>query len=202
MIPHGAFEHLTRLPDERPLPPELAEVEGPVVLCFGVVRPYKGVDVLLEAFRAVEGAELWVVGRPLGVDDLEAGAAATVRFVTRYVSDAELPAFFRRADLLVLPHRNVDVSGRAVRRPGLRQADGAVATSAAFASSSRTTAPGGSCRPATRRRSPAAIGELLADPAERERARRACRARRPRGRSPGTRSPHAPSRSTTRCWAR
>ena len=34
-----------------------------------------------------------------------------VRFVDRYVSDAELPAFFRRADLLVLPHLSVDMSG-------------------------------------------------------------------------------------------
>ena len=108
MIPHGAFEHLTRLPDERPLPAELARVEGPVVLCFGVVRPYKGVDVLMEAFRSVEGAELWIVGRPLGRDDRGGAARPSC---TRYVSDAELPAFFRRADLLVLPHRNVDVSG-------------------------------------------------------------------------------------------
>ena len=60
-----------RLPDppadEAPLPDELAAVEGPVVLCFGLIRPYKGVDVLLDAFRAIEGAELWVVGRPLGM---------------------------------------------------------------------------------------------------------------------------------------
>jgi glycosyltransferase involved in cell wall biosynthesis len=111
VIPHGAFEHLTRQPDERPLPPELAAVEGPVVLCFGVVRPYKGVDVLVDSFRSVEGAELWVVGRPLGVSLEALGAPASVRFVPRYVSDAELPAFFRRADLLVLPHRTVDVSG-------------------------------------------------------------------------------------------
>lgn len=108
VIPHGAFEHLTHLPEERPLPPELAQVDGPVVLCFGVVRPYKGVDVLLEAFRSVEGAELWIVGRPLGVT-IE--TAPRVRVVPRYVGDSELPAFFRRADLLVLPHRNVDVSG-------------------------------------------------------------------------------------------
>ncbi|HEV3376547.1 MAG TPA: glycosyltransferase family 4 protein [Thermoleophilaceae bacterium] len=111
VIPHGAFDHLTRQPDERPLPPELAAVEGPVVLCFGVVRPYKGVDVLVEAFRSVAGAELWVVGRPLGVSLQALDAPAGVRFVPRYVSDAELPAFFRRADLLVLPHRTVDVSG-------------------------------------------------------------------------------------------
>src|SRR5918996_2683670 len=111
VIPHGAFDHLTRQPDERTLPPELAAVEGPVVLCFGVVRPYKGVDVLVNAFRSVEGAELWVVGRPLGVSLDALRAPASVRFVPRYVSDAELPAFFRRADLLVLPHHTVDVSG-------------------------------------------------------------------------------------------
>ena len=83
------------------------------MLCFGVVRPYKGVDVLLEAFRNVE-AELWVVGRPLG-ESMERlrrlAPPGRVRFVPRYVSDRELPAFFRRADLLVLPHRRVDVSG-------------------------------------------------------------------------------------------
>ena len=114
VIPHGAFEHLTRQRREEPLPPELAAVERPVVLYFGVIRPYKGVDVLLDAFRQVEDAELWVVGRPLEVsmEDLRRSAPpGRVRFVDRYVSDAELPAFFRRADLLVLPHRNVDVSG-------------------------------------------------------------------------------------------
>ena len=114
VIPHGAFEHLTRRPDELPLPAELRAVEGPVVLFFGLVRPYKGVDVLLEAFRRVDGAELWVVGRPLGVSMERLRRLAPpgrVRFVERYVSDAEQAAFFRRADVLVLPHRSVDGSG-------------------------------------------------------------------------------------------
>ena len=53
-----------RRPDERPLPAELAAVEGPVILCFGLIRPYKGVDVLLEAFGRISGAELWIVGMP------------------------------------------------------------------------------------------------------------------------------------------
>ena len=85
------------------------------MLCLGVVRPYKGVEVLLDAFRTVaDDAELWVVGRPLGVsiDELRARAgAARVRFVPRYVGDRELPALLRRADVLALPHLNVDVSG-------------------------------------------------------------------------------------------
>jgi glycosyltransferase involved in cell wall biosynthesis len=114
VIPHGAFDHLTRQRHEGPLPPELAAVDRPVVLYFGVIRPYKGVDVLVEAFRQVEDAELWVVGRPLEVSMEHLRRLAPpgrVRFVDRYVGDPELPAFFRRADLLVLPHRSVDVSG-------------------------------------------------------------------------------------------
>ncbi len=35
-----------------------------MILFFGLMRPYKGIDTLLEAFAEVEGAELWVVGNP------------------------------------------------------------------------------------------------------------------------------------------
>jgi glycosyltransferase involved in cell wall biosynthesis len=34
-----------------------------------------------------------------------------VRFVPRFITDAEIPAYFRRADLVVLPYRQVDQSG-------------------------------------------------------------------------------------------
>jgi glycosyltransferase involved in cell wall biosynthesis len=114
-IPHGAFTHLTQQADERPLPEELAGVEGPVVLCFGLVRPYKGLDVLLEAFRGLEGAELWVVGMPRmdmsGLRRLAAECAAPVRFVERFITDPEIPAYFRRADVVVLPYRAIEQSG-------------------------------------------------------------------------------------------
>src|ERR687896_2210366 len=168
VIPHGAFEHLTRQPVERPLPPELAAVEGRVVLCFGVVRPYKGIDVLVDAFRSVEGAELWVVGRPLGVSLEALGAPAGVRFVPRYVSDAELPALFRRADLLVLPHRTVDVSGvlfagLAFGKPMVLSDVGGFRELVEEHGAGRLVPPGDSGALAE------AIGALLADPAERER---------------------------------
>ena len=56
VIPHGAFDYLTELP-ERPLPPELEGASGPVILLFGLIRPYKGADVLLRAFAEMEVRE-------------------------------------------------------------------------------------------------------------------------------------------------
>jgi glycosyltransferase involved in cell wall biosynthesis len=105
VIHHGAFEHLAARPFERRLPPELDAVRGPVVLFFGLLRPYKGLEALLEAWQGIDGAELWIVGRPrMPLALLQARAPRSVRFVPRYVSDAELPAFFRRADVVVLPY--------------------------------------------------------------------------------------------------
>jgi glycosyltransferase involved in cell wall biosynthesis len=115
VIPHGAFDYLTRQDGEVPLPEELRDVEGTVILAFGLIRPYKGTDVLLEAFRRVEGAELWVVGMPRmpmnELRELARRAPGTVRFVDRFVTDPEIPAFMRRADLVVLPYRNIEQSG-------------------------------------------------------------------------------------------
>ena len=120
VIPHGAFDYLTRLPEEKPLPGELEGAEGVVILSFGLIRPYKGVENLLEAFRRVaaavpEEAELWIVGNPrMDVEPLReqaAAAAGRVRILTRFVEDAEIPAIFRRADLVVLPYLDAEHSG-------------------------------------------------------------------------------------------
>jgi glycosyltransferase involved in cell wall biosynthesis len=115
VIPHGAFDYLTRQEDEVPLPEELRGVEGPVILAFGLVRHYKGTDVLLEAFQRLEGAEVWVVGAPRmpmePLHKLAERAPGRVRFVERFITDPEIPAFMRRADLVVLPYRNIEQSG-------------------------------------------------------------------------------------------
>jgi glycosyltransferase involved in cell wall biosynthesis len=115
VIHHGAFEYLTQLPEEKPLPPELEGADGPVVLFFGLLRPYKGIDTLLRAFRHIDGAELWIVGNPrmdIGpLRRLAEEAPGRVRFLTRFVEDAEIPAIMRRADVVVLPYRDAEHSG-------------------------------------------------------------------------------------------
>jgi glycosyltransferase involved in cell wall biosynthesis len=98
------------------LPAELvgspADPMTPVVLCFGLIRPYKGIETLLSAWREVIGAELWIVGRPmLDIAPLVATAPANVRFVPRFVTDAEQAALFARAGIVVLPYERSDRFG-------------------------------------------------------------------------------------------
>jgi glycosyltransferase involved in cell wall biosynthesis len=181
VIAHGAFEHLTRVPGARDLPAELATVEKPVVLCFGLLRPYKGIDVLLHAWRALQpDAELWIVGMPrMDVAALMADAPPSVRWVSRFVVDEELGAYFRRADLVVLPYREIDQSGvlftaLAFGAPLLLSAVGGFPEIAADGAAALVE-PGDATALA------ASLGRLLGDPAARaalgEGARRAAAGR-------------------------
>jgi glycosyltransferase involved in cell wall biosynthesis len=165
VIPHGAFDHLPLIGDSK-LPPELAGAEGPVILFFGLLRPYKGIDVLLEAFRSVEGAELWIVGMPrMPLEPLRAKAGPRVRFVPRFVPDGEIPALFRRADVVVLPYREIDQSGvlytaLAFGKPMVLSRVGGFPE---LGDAARLVTPGDAGELAN------ALNELVADPAERER---------------------------------
>ncbi|GAA2726853.1 glycosyltransferase [Cellulomonas aerilata] len=88
------------------------------VLHFGLVRPYKGVEELLDAFAAVTtpGAQLRLVGR--ATDD---GLAARIRAAERtdarvstlldYVDDETLAHEVGSASLVVLPYRRMHNSG-------------------------------------------------------------------------------------------
>lgn len=118
VIGHGVFEHLVDVPQAKPLPAEFAGVERPVVLQFGLMRPYKGIDLMLEAFAAADpDAELWLVGAArmdtgrLKTLAGDLGIAERVRWIERFIGDDELGAFFERADIVALPYRQIDQSG-------------------------------------------------------------------------------------------
>ena len=118
LIPHGAFDSLASLTPERPV--ELPEPTRPVALFYGLLRPYKGLDVLLDAWRQLAvDAELWIVGAPrMEVPPLPPG----VRIVPRFVTEAESAWCFAHADLVVLPYREIEGSGVLFTALGLGQA--------------------------------------------------------------------------------
>jgi glycosyltransferase involved in cell wall biosynthesis len=105
VIRHGALTGLD-VPGAAPF----ATPDRPVVLMFGLLRPYKGVDVLLEAWRRADvDAELWVIGMPRM--DTAFIHGPRVRTALRFVSAGELAGAFRAASLVVLPYREIDQSG-------------------------------------------------------------------------------------------
>jgi glycosyltransferase involved in cell wall biosynthesis len=120
VIPHGVFQsaaNFSRKADS--LPPELsASKDKQVVLLFGLVRPYKGVDILLQAWEQLlkennpNDIELWIVGMPrMDITALQKSSPTNVSWVPRFVDGEELAATFHHADIAVLPYNQIDQSG-------------------------------------------------------------------------------------------
>jgi len=93
-------------------------LEGDVVLFFGYVRAYKGLDTLLSAWPAVRArrpATLVVAGEFYEDETpyrrLAEAAGDSVRLLSRYIPDAEVEALFKAADVVVLPYRSATQSG-------------------------------------------------------------------------------------------
>jgi glycosyltransferase involved in cell wall biosynthesis len=84
-----------------------------VLLFFGFVRPYKGLEYLVQAMRAVReqvDAQLLVVGEFWTAPDYyrryaeEFGVSEAVTMVNRYVPNEELRPYFELAEVVVLPY--------------------------------------------------------------------------------------------------
>ncbi|WES66180.1 glycosyltransferase [Microbacter sp. GSS18] len=102
--------------DRFPAPARMREPRGRLeILFFGFIRPYKGLEVLLEAMALLDDDEvhLTIVGECWDQPDRwrEGAAALRAETVLRYVSDAEAAEYFARADLVVLPYRSATGSG-------------------------------------------------------------------------------------------
>jgi glycosyltransferase involved in cell wall biosynthesis len=86
------------------------------LLCFGLVRPYKGVDIAIEAMTLADlpDARLTIAGE-IWPDANEVRDKAIrlsqVELVDSYVSDQKAAELFDRADVLLLPYRSVTGSG-------------------------------------------------------------------------------------------
>jgi len=89
-----------------------------VLLYFGLIRKYKGLDILIKAFDHLdETYELLIVGEPYGefkpYQDLidKNRNQSRIHTITEYVADDEVPKYFSAADVCVLPYRSATQSG-------------------------------------------------------------------------------------------
>lgn len=94
------------------------------ILFFGAIAPYKGLDLLVEAFRQIAAQSaayrLIVAGSPKGgcegylakirEEIARIGGERVVQKI-EYIPDDEVELYFKAADLLVLPYRQIFQSG-------------------------------------------------------------------------------------------
>jgi glycosyltransferase involved in cell wall biosynthesis len=90
------------------------EPETPLVLFFGLVRPYKGLEYLLESLAQVhcvdQRVNLLVAGEIWGGESryraqvARLGLGHTVRFDNRYIADEDVPIYFAAADVFAAPY--------------------------------------------------------------------------------------------------
>lgn len=111
--PHPIFRHY---PSAEEYWSRRASLE---LLFFGLVRPYKGLDLALEALArsgrkdihlSVVG-EFWEDRKRYDALIARHGLGDLVELVDRYVSDREAAEYFSRADGVLLPYRSVSGTG-------------------------------------------------------------------------------------------
>lgn len=90
-------------------------------LFFGQVRPYKGIERLIEAFKSTPGLamSLTICGVPLDAEYAESLQALArtdqrIRLDLRYVNESELRALIAQSRVVVLPYRTMYNSGAAL----------------------------------------------------------------------------------------
>ncbi len=119
LLPHPLYAHFgEKLPREEAARKLGLDPSLKTLLFFGLIRDYKGLDILLEAFRDLpDDYQLLVAGESYGpfdkyraiIDSLP--GKERVHVFEGYVKDSLVKYYFSAADLAVLPYRSATQSG-------------------------------------------------------------------------------------------
>ena len=129
VVPHGPLFAINRTPtsfDRQTSRTRLSLPLGrPIVLCQGILAEYKGVDVLLDAWKLcmlrwrnrygpcplllIAGTGSTAVEAK--IRQAEQASEGTILADLRYIRSSEIPQYYMAADILVYPYRAITTSG-------------------------------------------------------------------------------------------
>ena len=117
--PHPLYSHFGEKRDRLESETELKIPHGKKnLLFFGLIREYKGLDILIEAFSGLDKSyNLIIAGEPYGsftryremID--RSGCQERIFTFLNYIKDSEVKNYFSVADVTVLPYRSATQSG-------------------------------------------------------------------------------------------
>lgn len=134
VIPHGPLFHDAKRPSAQASKTQLSLPENEtLVLWQGIIRSYKGLDFLLNAWGKVDArslkARLLIAGTGeagllKGIKERIArlGLEESVRLDFRFIPEDELPAYYQASDIVVCPYREVTTSGALMTALSYRKA--------------------------------------------------------------------------------
>lgn len=117
--PHPLYSHFGERVEREVAERRLAIRPGKKnLLFFGLIREYKGLDILIEAFSRLDSSyNLIIAGEPYGSFEKYAKLIEqspnreNIYLETEYIPDNKVPLYFSAADLCVLPYRSATQSG-------------------------------------------------------------------------------------------
>lgn len=93
-------------------------IDARIVLCLGFVRPYKGIDTIINAMATTTqpyilliAGEWWQARQPIEALIQRHQLGQRVIIHDHYIANEQIVAYLQAADLLVLPYRSGSVSG-------------------------------------------------------------------------------------------
>lgn len=117
-IPHPTYEHFAASIDKKLARRTLElDEELKTLLFFGIIRDYKGLDILMKAFSYLPlSYQLIIAGEVYGsVEEytllIQQSKNDKIYFFNEFIPDEKVHLFFSAADLCVLPYRSGTQSG-------------------------------------------------------------------------------------------
>ena len=123
IIPHGNYiynykNRIGRIEARNKLKIDEKEV---VLMYFGLIRPYKGVFELVDAFKElnVPQKKLLIVGKPFSNEIAKnilkrCGNSENIKTIFGFIPDNEIQIYMNAADVVVLPYRDILTSGAVI----------------------------------------------------------------------------------------
>lgn len=119
--PHPVYDVFAGADTTREAARRALELDGERwLLFFGLIRPYKGLDLLIDALAKVrehDDVRLMIAGEvygdeaPIRAQIARLGLNDAVRFEPRYLANDEVPVWMAASDAVVLPYRHATQSG-------------------------------------------------------------------------------------------
>lgn len=117
--PHPIYSHFGTKQNKQEAKNSLGiNPDKKTLLFFGIIREYKGLDLLIEAFNQLDNSyQLVIAGESyasfdkfqLQIDKLQ--FKENIFVFNHYISDDKVPSFFSAADVCILPYKTATQSG-------------------------------------------------------------------------------------------